>query len=355
MLYLILAFSVTFILCWILIRMNQEKFMDVSKGVQKFHTWNVPRTGGIAIFLSLVAVSIAFYIAKKSFTKEVVLLIISAVPVFLGGILEDITKKVSPRVRLSLGFLSGILSCFLLKANITRLDVPFLDSILKDSFVLSMFLSSFALAGISNAMNIIDGFNGLASGISVIIFLSYAYLSFLLGDQFLLYFNLVIFAAVVGFFLWNFPLGKIFLGDGGAYTLGFFAGLNGILLVNRHPQVSAWFPLLLLIYPIWETLFSIWRKKFARNLNPFEPDAIHFHMLVYKRIVKPKFKNIDERIRNSFTSFYPWLLQMVATIPALLFWNNKYLLMLFTIVFIVIYVWLYFRIVKFKIPKFLKV
>jgi UDP-N-acetylmuramyl pentapeptide phosphotransferase/UDP-N-acetylglucosamine-1-phosphate transferase len=355
MLYLLLSFFVSFISCMIFINIKNPNFSDLSKGIQKFHDWKVPRIGGLGIFLSLVFVSVILFLKGEPFSKEVFLTIVSALPVFLGGITEDLTKRITPKVRLTLAFISGILACFLLNADIVRTDIPIFDEILKDYPVISVAFTSFALAGISNAMNIIDGFNGLAPGVAVIVFLSYAYVSFLVGDPFLLHISLIIFAAVMGFFLWNFPLGKIFLGDGGSYILGFLAGLVGILLVNIHQEVSAWFPFLLLIYPIWEVLFSMWRRKFIRKFSPYEADASHLHSLIYKRIVRTKFKDLDGRIRNSLTSPYLWMLQLLATIPALLFWNNKYMLVVSTFIFIVVYTWLYFRIIKFKIPKFLKV
>lgn len=352
--YLLIAFISSFLLCLFLVKLKHKSHLDSLSGVQKFHSWHAPRTGGLAIFLSLVFVCVAFIIEGKYFFDKFTLTILSCVPVFLGGFIEDITKKVSAKIRLLSAFLSGILACFLLDANLLRVDIPYFDDVLKSSFIFSLLFTSFALAGVSNAINIIDGFNGLASGVSIIVFLSYAYVSFLVGDSFLLYLNLCIFASLMGFFLWNYPFGKIFLGDGGAYTLGFLAGLNGILLVKYHTQVSAWFPFLLLIYPIWETVFSIWRKKYARGLSPFKPDSIHLHMLIYKRIVRPKFRKIKKRLRNSLTSPYLWIVQILCTIPAVLFWRNTTVLIGFCIAFALFYVWLYFKIVKFKTPKILR-
>jgi len=352
--YLLIAFISSFLLCLILVKLKHESIIDSLSGVQKFHNWQAPRTGGFAIFLSLIFVCIAFFIVGKDFSYKFLLTVVSSLPVFLGGFIEDITKKVSPKIRLLSAFLSGILACFLLDANLLRIEIPYFDDALKESYIFSILFTAFALTGVSNAINIIDGFNGLASGVSIIVFLSYAYVSFLVGDNFLLYLNLCIFASLMGFFLWNYPFGRIFLGDGGAYTLGFLAGLTGVLLVNNHPQVSAWFPFLLLIYPIWETIFSIWRRKFARSLSPFEPDSVHLHTLIYKRIVRSKFRKIKKRLRNSLTSPYLWIIQILCTVPALLFWRNRTVLIGFCITFALFYVWLYFKIVKFKTPKILR-
>lgn len=137
------------------------------------------------------------------------------------------------------------MAVFLLDANLKRVDIPYFDYIMQNIFIFSLIFTCFALVGVSNAVNIIDGFNGLASGVCTVIFLSYAYISHLVGDYFLVYLNLVIVASLLGFFFLNYPFGYIFLGDSGAYLLGFLAGLNGILLANDHKEVSAWFPFML--------------------------------------------------------------------------------------------------------------
>jgi hypothetical protein len=111
---------------------------------------------------------------------------------------------------------------------------------------------------------------------------------------------------------------------------------------------------LLLLYPIYETIFSIIRKKFMRKISPFEPDAIHLHMLFYKRLIKPNFSNtLPTFLTNSLTSPYLWFITFICVIPAVLFWNRTILLMLFSIFFMLFYTWLYFRIVRFKTPEFL--
>src|SRR5258707_10042434 len=88
------------------------------------------------------------------------------------------------------------------------------------------------------------------------------------------------------FMAWNYPKGKIFLGDGGAYLLGFWLAELAVLLVARNPDVSPWFPLLLLVYPIFETLFSIYRRCFLHGRSSGDADALHFHQLIYKRLAR---------------------------------------------------------------------
>jgi UDP-N-acetylmuramyl pentapeptide phosphotransferase/UDP-N-acetylglucosamine-1-phosphate transferase len=352
--YLLLAFLSSFLVCYFLLKLSTQRALDHTEGVQKFHSWRAVRLGGVALMISLITSGVAFYLSGKDFAKEYLLVILSSLPVFLGGLAEDLTKKVGPKTRLLMAFISGILAFLLLGIHLTRTDVPVLDFVLSNSLIFSVLFTSFALAGVSNAVNIIDGFNGLASGVLIISFLAYAYVSYLLGDFFLLYLSLTITFALIGFFFWNFPFGYIFLGDGGAYLLGFWAGLLGVLVVERHSEVSPWFPFLLLLYPIYETIFSIIRKKFMRNASPFEPDPIHLHMLFYKRLIKPNVGNsLPNFLTNSLTSPYLWFMAFICVIPAVLFWNMTIFLVPFSILFMLFYTWLYFRIVRFKTPEFL--
>jgi len=345
--YLIAAFLTSFIVSYFFVVFKHGLFVDKQQGVQKFHRDPTPRIGGVALFVSLFLTGSLMNLFGKPFGKEFLVLCMISLPVFTAGLLEDITKRVSPKIRLLFAFLSGILAVLFLSARIERIDLPGFDHILTYS-AFSLFFTAFALAGMANAMNIIDGFNGLAGGVAIIIFFSYAYVSFVLQDEFLLYFSLVMASAILGFLLLNFPFGKIFLGDSGSYFIGFLAGLEGVLLVKRHPEVSPWFVLMLLAYPVFETVFSIYRKKFLRGGSPFEPDAVHLHMLIYKRIINKRYKRTHPVIRNSLTSPYLWGFQIAASIPALLFWKNTAILVLSFLAFCLFYIQFYFKIVRFK-------
>jgi UDP-N-acetylmuramyl pentapeptide phosphotransferase/UDP-N-acetylglucosamine-1-phosphate transferase len=162
--------------------------------------------------------------------------------------------------------------------------------------------------------------------------------------------------ATAGFLLWNYPRGLIFAGDGGAYLWGVTIAVASVLLVQRYPVVSPWFPILLLIYPVWETLFSIYRKL-MRGQSPGVADALHFHQLIYRRIVRGVFDDDEARrmlMRNNRTSPYLWGFTLLTVMPAVVFWNNTPMLMGFTALFIVSYVWAYVSIVRFKVPSWLR-
>lgn len=322
-------------------------------GVQKFHTKPVPRVGGIGLFLGLLAVGLWLRFMNSSVGAPMLWLLFAASPAFLGGLLEDLTKRVSVLARLLLTMVSALLGYWLLEAGLIRLDIPLLDAALH-WWPFSLLLTLVAIAGVANAVNIIDGFNGLAGMVCVMIFGALAYVAYMVGDVFLWSTCAAMVGGILGFLFWNFPRGLIFLGDGGAYFLGFMAGEISILLVVRNPDVSPWFPMLLVIYPVFETLFSIYRKKILRGMSPGVPDGVHLHMLIYKRLVRwavGSTEAADKTHRNALTSPYLWLLSSLAVIPAVLFWRFTPALIFFTIVFALVYVWLYRSIVLFRVPK----
>ncbi len=340
-------------MCALIVRFfNLSSFHDYPEGVQKFHTKPVPRAGGLAIFMACFFVGVAFLFAGKDFSLRYFLFLLSACPAFLAGFFEDITKKVPPRWRLMAAFVSAGIAYFLLDAKIQRLDMFFLDPLVRLSFF-SFVFTCFAVAGVSHAFNIIDGFNGLCSGVSAMVFGAYAYVAFMVKDMFLLYLSLVLFFSVFAFFIWNYPFGLIFLGDGGAYFLGFSSAVIGVLLVKQHKVVSAWFPLILVLYPVWETVFSIYRRKFLKSLSPERADALHIHSLIFKRVVKEIFNSRSDTVANPFTSLYLWVLEFLCVAVGVAFWRHTFWLVLFSILFVLIYIWLYNRIVRFKTPQFL--
>jgi UDP-N-acetylmuramyl pentapeptide phosphotransferase/UDP-N-acetylglucosamine-1-phosphate transferase len=276
-------------------------------------------------------------------------------PAFAAGLLEDLTKRVSPAPRLLATALSALLAVLLLDATIARTDLWGLDWIA--SFALgAAFLSVFVVTGIANAVNIIDGFNGLASMCVLMMLMALTYVATQVGDVTIVTLALIGAGAVAGFFVWNFPAGLIFLGDGGAYFLGFYVAELGILLVQRNPEVSPLCPLLMCIYPIFETLFSMYRKKVLRGSSPGLPDGVHLHMLVYKRLLRWGLGNRTAKEltrRNSMTSPYLWSLCMIAVVPSMLFWDNSAVLGCLIVLFGFAYVMLYWRIVRFKTPGWL--
>jgi len=325
-------------------------------GPQKFHAQAVPRVGGVGIVAGLLAALPVLWWRDPAAGALAAGLLLCGLPAFGAGLVEDFTKRVSPRHRLLATAVSAALAFWFLGAAITRTDLPGLDWVV--GFALgSAVITIFAVAGIANSVNIIDGFNGLASMCVVIMLGALAYVAFQVGDPVVGALALAAMGAVLGFFFWNYPAGLIFLGDGGAYFLGFLVAELSILLLVRNPQVSPLFPLLVCVYPVFETLFSIYRRRFIRALPPSMPDGIHLHSLIYRRVLRWAVGDHSAKAltrRNSMTSPYLWALCMLSVVPATLFWDSSAWMGLFLVLFGLTYVALYWRIVRFRAPRLMR-
>lgn len=322
-------------------------------GPQKFHTAITPRIGGIAIYLSFLITLYIFNIDDNSpYFREH--LILCSIPVFGIGLIEDIHKHIYVRTRILITAMSALIAIPLLGASITTVDIKILDLFLSYPLVATCF-TIFAVTGLTNSYNIVDGFHGLSSMTAIITLLALGYVSHINGDHQLLVLFLTLAASVGGFFIFNFPRGLIFLGDGGAYFVGFMIAELSVLLSNRQPEVSPWFIFLVNLYPITETLFSIYRR-FKRKQSPGMPDGIHFHTLIYRRVVKHKFRaEYAPKLfpPNARTSPYLWGLTLLAVLPAVCLWNSTAALVFFSCSFVFLYVWIYSRIIHHKTPRWL--
>ena len=352
----LIAAFVSFAACWAIVRfqhLHARFTLDaVDTGPQKFHTQPTPRVGGVGLALGLIA-AYGFMRLMRGDTPtvhEFGLLLLCGIPAFAGGLVEDLTKKVGVTDRLLLTMLSGAMAAWLLGAVLDRVGIPGVDRLFVWGAVAIPF-TIFAVGGVANAINIIDGYNGLVAGYAIIVLLGFAWVAHQLGDTLITITALTLAAAIAGFMRWNWPGGRIFLGDGGAYFLGYLLAEISVLIVVRHPQVSPFFPLLLLIYPVFETIFSIYRKKVLRGQSPGEPDGLHLHMLVYKRVVPREWRGRarpPKLRRNSMTAKCVWIPVALCAAFATLANDRTGALVGGAICFVYLYVAAYQRIVHFK-------
>ena len=156
-------------------------------------------------------------------------------------------------------------------------------------------------------------------------------------------------ASIFGFFLLNFPKGKIFMGDGGSYFIGFIVSIIGLLFAERHDEVSNWFILLLLIYPMYELLFSSYRRKFYKGASVTEADAEHLHSLIYLALRFSSRFALEPSACNSITSLFLWTFSLVSLIPATIWYDDQIVLINFTVLFMIAYTVIYQCILR---PKF---
>lgn len=352
-------------MCTVIVRHKARQFAMAypADKQQRFHVGEVPRLGGLAMMLSFVlAMGCAMGASQWSplnlglqLGPLTVYTGVLALPV-LVGVLEDLTQRVGVWPRLLITTAGGMLAITLLDVSIPRLGWMALDAWWIKVPWLGMGLALLAMAGLPHAFNIIDGFNGLAGMVAVVVLSALLYLALKFGDRELAAYALCSMGVTLGFLVWNYPRGLIFAGDGGAYFWGLNIAIISIMLVQRHPQVSPWFPMLLLMYPVWETVFSIYRKL-ARGVAPGVADSMHLHHVIYKRLVRAVFDNDEAKMllsRNNRTTPYLLALMLFTVVPAMIFWSNTPMLIGFCALFAVTYVVLYLVLVKFKVPRWLR-
>lgn len=351
-----LAGLASFITCVLLVttkKWHGSFSMDSSNGVQKVHTTPTPRIGGIGIaigvFVGFAASSHDAAAAEKRMILSAILM--AGLPAFIFGLLEDLTKKVSVKIRLLATMASGVLGWGITGTSLTHVDIPGLDFLLGFT-IISVIFTAVAVGGVANSINIIDGLNGLTAGTAMIILAAFGIIARLVGDIPLAFTCLIIAGAVAGFFLVNWPKGKIFLGDGGAYFLGFTLAWIAVLLPERNHSVSPWTSLLICSYPIIEVGFSILRRSLREGYSPTEPDFFHLHSLANKRWARKIFANFSKPMQNGLTSPFLWVYATIPCTLAIFTYQSKLLTALSFIFSYFCYLVFYHKLAFFRwIPK----
>ena len=258
-------FFVCFILCLIIILSSGYGFSrrgEVDEAaIQSAHSGFVPRVGGLAIYISIlvlipllsfgfIPLSVVFNLDAEQF----MLLILSAAPVFSFGLAEDLGYNMSPKARLIASGASSLVAILLFKVWLERLGIPVFDTLLMFAPVGILF-TIFATVGVVNAFNLIDGLNGLSSYVAVSVAVALSIISFKAGHTQISIFLVLCVAVVLGFMVLNCPMGKIVLGDGGAYALGHLLVWSAIILINGATEVNA-FAILLVFSGRWQ--IQVW-------------------------------------------------------------------------------------------------
>ena len=281
-------------------RYHDHLTCDWLDGVQKVHARPAPRAGGICLAVGLTAGAAALPGAEVF-----LVLLIAGLPALLAGLAEDLTGRVSPGLRLAATLLSGLGFALGTGHVIGGTGLALADWALSVHLIALCF-TAFAVAGIANAINLIDGFHGLAAGTLLIILAGLGGVAALAGDAQMLGMIAVSAGVIAAFLLFNFPLGRIFLGDGGAYLAGLVVAGFAVALPVRNQEISPLIGLVALAYPVTETLTSIGRRR-ANGRRASEADGGHLHSLVHARVARPLASAAGSaELANPLTSVLIW-------------------------------------------------
>ncbi len=308
----------------LVINTNRKKFSKYSKrhvyARQSSHSKPTPRVGGLAIATGILSG------ALLSGYDIFALILWTTLPIFLVGLFEDLGPDTPPTIRLSVAALSAILAILVLNTFIDRVGVQVIDTFLSIT-IFGVAFTIFASTGMTHAINLIDGLNGLSSAVVISIMGSFGLVAYTFGHEDLFMLNAVVCVAFIGFLLLNFPNGKIFLGDAGAYSIGHIIAWNAIILAEREPDISPWAILLILLWPVFDTLFAIIRR-FSTGESISKPDRLHFHHMLMRLIRVSAPTKITTKKSNPIGSLATWPFLMTPCILGCVFIDNpKYALL----------------------------
>ncbi|MGP3699818.1 MraY family glycosyltransferase [Rhodobacter sp. NSM] len=293
---------------------------DDLRAVQASHCTPTPRLGGLAV---LAGLAVGSFLASDGAAPLWSLILVSAAPVALAGLAEDLGLRIPPAGRLAAAGLSSLIAVVTLQVWLPRLGIPGLDLLMAWSAVAIPF-SIFSVMGVCNAFNLIDGMNGLSGFTGVATALGLAAVALQAEDPGLVWMALLLISALTGFLIFNYPQARIFLGDAGAYALGHLLAWTAILSISRIDDLTPWAVLLIFFWPVADTLLAIWRRRTAGRRSD-EPDRLHFHQFVMRALEILILGRQARRIANPLTTLI--LMPMVAApvIAGVLLWNQPLL------------------------------
>ncbi len=255
---------------------------------QDFANNSVPLVGGTYIFIPLVL----FYL------NEYQILFYTFVTFFILGLFSDLNIFYSAKKRFLLQVLILLIFAVVSNLEITSTRINFLDFLLENIFF-NYFFTIFCLVVLINGSNFIDGLNGLLLVYFLLIVFFLFKLDLLNNFSFLEEKELGLLIVLIFILVMNF-FNQLFLGDSGSYSLSFLMGVILIKIYNLNQQITPYFIILLLWYPCFENLFSIFRKIISK-IDPLKPDNGHLHYLIYI-FFKNKF-NLTKLKSNNISSF----------------------------------------------------
>jgi len=249
---------------------------NIHNGVQNISQFEAPRITGLAFFISFVVFSF------ENYSNLYIELILLSFFLFAISIIEDIKHNTSPRLRFFIILFSCLSAIYFLDIN-PEFDVIFFSNI-NDIYFFSLLFFSICLTTYVNGSNIIDGSNGtlaicflssLLSILSIMIIINFLPHAIVLLISFLI-------CTLVLFLIFNYPSGKIFMGDSSAYFVSFLIGIILLYVMTANvDKLNPFTAVLILFYPSIEVIFSLLRKYFYDKVNPLLPDQYHLHLMLY--------------------------------------------------------------------------
>ena len=272
----------TLVITPVVIRLARRLNIADAPDVRKAHTKPISHIGGVAIFLSMMCLTIGVLFlsnvigdAFQGILPKLIVLLCAAAFIFFVGLIDDIrTKGLRARIKFLAQIAAAIAVC---SAGIRIEKVAIADWLTLDFGWFSWPLTLLWIVGITNAVNLSDGLDGLAAGLAAIACGVIAVFAVHSGNVVMAVLMLALLGSLTGFLFFNFSPAKIFMGDCGSLFLGFTIASASVMCATKSTAlVGIALPVLALGIPIFDTLFSMLRR-FLERRSMFAPDRRHFH------------------------------------------------------------------------------
>ncbi|TMV05646.1 hypothetical protein FGK63_16525 [Ruegeria sediminis] len=316
------SFAASLLTCTILVLTKNKHLRltgsgDDTAAIQASHTAPTPRIGGVAVMAGMLAgAGVASFEGQPLY----LILLLTSLPMYATGLAEDLFRHISTKVRYAASALSALVAVWVLGIWITTAD----SYVLEWAFYFTpaaILVTLFVVASYCHAFNLIDGLNGLASGTGILIAVALAAIAIRSGQPEILTMSMITAVSIAGFFVFNFPFGRIFLGDGGAYIIGYMLTWTALVILHAEPTTSTWAMFLLFFWPLADTLFAIYRRR-RRGVSLDTADRLHFHQLVLRGLEIFFLGRNRRMVSNPLATSV--MLPFIATpmIAGVVFWND---------------------------------
>jgi UDP-GlcNAc:undecaprenyl-phosphate GlcNAc-1-phosphate transferase len=289
----------------VVVRLSRKFYCFDVPGKRKFHFVATPRWGGIAMFITVAVV----LLTSMDIDRSMVSYLVASLVLVVVGTLDD-WRPLGWKIKMAATVAAVTMVVFGGGTVVRRIGVY--DSLGPvESGLWSLPFTYFGMIGVTNAINLIDGLNGLAAGASLLGFLFIGLAAAVSGNNTLVVMSAVFIGVLAAFLPYNFPKAKTFMGDSGSLLLGFSLAVFSIRLTqDAQFSIDAMYPFLVLLLPIFDAVRVMVYRIFKLK-NPFIADKSHLHHLLVRR-----------KLSQTNTVILLWLISLAFGVSALTMVRN---------------------------------
>lgn len=275
---------ITFVCCLVTSYFAAAKLTLTSRKTDQhwIHEGYASRYGGIVICVALCG-CIAWKLESPASPSD--LIFFCSLMFFLIGFVEDFGLELSQKIKLILGIGASAVTLQIVEVGLTSTNLFIIDHYLLQNEFMVFAVSTLITGTLIQAYNLVDGLNGLCSGISICALALVSHLAFTYDIDHIREFTTITIFIVAGFWLSNVLTGRVFLGDSGAYIIGSIVCFSSLYTAEKIESVTPWCFLLANTYPVYDVTSSFSRRVLS-NSGSLIPDTQHFHHLLHQRVKK---------------------------------------------------------------------